>query len=268
MIKLTNVACGYGKRCVLTNINGEILPGEIMCILGRNGAGKTTLFKTILGLLMTIKGKVTINEQSPESYKPRELARLIGYVPQNTSIPFALTVFDMVMMGSFAANGSNAWGMPSRENRKRAQEALAIAGIEPLSTALFNEISGGEKRLVIIARALAQQPLIIAMDEPTANLDPGNKSRLLQLLLQLRERGIGILMNTHDPSMVLSIANRVMAIHEGMVCAMGITAKVLSSTLLSSIYETDMQIADACDNFGVKHMVCLSRFCSPYERKL
>lgn len=265
MINLADVTCGYGKRRVLSNVYVEIIPGQIMCILGRNGAGKTTLFKTIMGLLVPMEGVVTIDGLRPECYPPRELARRIGYVPQNPSMPFSLTVFDMVMMGSFAVYGDTAWGLPGRENRKRTQEALEIAGIEALSGAFFNEISGGEKRLAIIARALAQQPSIIAMDEPMAHLDPGNQIRLVQLLLQLRKRGIGILMNTHDPSMVLSIADRVVAIDKGRICAMGIPAEVLHSKLLSSIYDTDMHIAETYDGNGERQLICLSGFRTSAE---
>lgn len=172
MIKLKNLSCGYGTKVILSKITLEIKEGELTCILGKKGTGKTTFFKTILGLLPALSGDILYNNQKLNQYTSKDMARLISYVPQAHGTPFPFSVMDVVLMGQYV-HTLGLLGKPHKQNIEQAIKCIQILGIEKLMHKNFSKISGGEKQMVLIARAMAQQPKFIAMDEPTANLDMG-----------------------------------------------------------------------------------------------
>jgi iron complex transport system ATP-binding protein len=193
-LELKNVSCGYGKKQVLRNISLSLASGEILCLLGPNGVGKTTLFRSILGLLSLQGGEVLLNGTDIRFWTQKDKAKAIGYVPQAHEPPFPYKVLDVVMMGRTAHMGRFA--MPSREDEDAALEALASIGASFLQNEIYTEISGGERQLVLIARALAQRPEILVMDEPTSNLDFGNQMRVLEQIKRLATKGFAIIMTS------------------------------------------------------------------------
>lgn len=252
-LELKNVTCGYGLETIIHDISMEIESGEVLCILGPNGVGKTTLFKTILGFLKLQNGKILIDGKSIYDYKNKELAKLIGYVPQAHNPPFPFKVIDIVLMGRVCYVG--LFSSPTKKDNDIALDALKTLDILYLKDKVYTEISGGEKQLVLIARALAQQPKMLVMDEPTANLDFGNQMRLLNHINKLVEKGIGVIMTSHFPNHVFLCATKVSVIKNGRLLKMGKPQQVITKENLKDIYGIDIEIinTDMGDN---KYVSC------------
>lgn len=172
LLELTNVACGYGAVPLFQNISFTVARGETLCLLGPNGVGKTTLFKTILGLLPPAAGIIRMEGKDIARWGAEERARHIAYVPQTHTPPFPFTVRDVVLMGRAARIGR--LGVPGKRDCTAAAEAMGLLGITHLAEKVYTKTSGGERQLVLLARALAQEPELLCMDEPTASLDFGN----------------------------------------------------------------------------------------------
>lgn len=257
MITLKNIDCGYGKTRVLHQVSLQIKAGEITCLLGENGVGKTTLFKTILGLLPVLRGEIFYDSQSYTGFSEQDYARFISYVPQAHSTPFPCRVMDVVLMGQFIHTRGYV-KRPGPRNRAVAKRSIELLGIGNLAKRNFSELSGGEKQMVLIARAVAQQPRFIAMDEPTSNLDLGNQSRVMQLAARLRNEGYGVLMNTHSPQQVLQHADHAVLLQNGRVKTCGVPAVVLNSSTISSLYATPLEVVDAVAHNGQTHKVLLT----------
>lgn len=257
MIELNNLICGYGAMRVLSNIDLSIKRGELTCIIGKNGVGKTTLFKSILGLLPVIDGEIKINGKQINSYSTRELAQQISYVPQAHNTPFPLSVFDVVLMGQFA-HQQGLFSKISRQNKMVAMESLTILGIEKLRDKNFSKLSGGQKQLVLIARAMAQQPSFIVMDEPTANLDLGNQVKVLNTAVMLKQRGYGVIMNTHSPEQALQYADTLIMLQDGGVAKSGSPDEVIKSEVVSQLYNTPIELVEAFTSTGESRKVLLT----------
>lgn len=257
MIELRNIDCGYGKKRVLQDVSLTIQAGKLTCLLGENGVGKTTLFKTILGLLPVLKGKITFNGICHSKITERDAARVISYVPQAHNTPFPYTVMEVVLMGQFIHAGGYLKRLKAK-NRAAAQWSIEMLGIEKLAHRNFSELSGGEKQMVLIARAVAQQPEFIAMDEPTANLDLGNQSKVMQIAVRLKENGYGIIMNTHSPQHAMQYADHVILLQKGSVKASGSPSDVLNSGTISSLFATPLEVVEAYSADGQKHKVLLT----------
>lgn len=208
--------------------------GEVLCVLGPNGSGKTTLFRTLLGLLPAVGGGVEVAGQALASLSRTDLARQLAYVPQAHAGVFAYRVEDVVLMGRSAHLG---WmSAPSPADRLLARQALERLGIAHLHATPYTEISGGERQLVLIARALAQQAQLLVMDEPTASLDFGNQLRVLREIDALRRDGMAVLMSTHQPEHALRSADRVALMQGGHLLACGPPAAVMTPSALASLY--------------------------------
>src|SRR5262249_21665140 len=179
----------------------------VLCLLGPNGSGKTTLFKTMLGLLPAQAGEVRLDGAPMQNLARDEIARRIAYVPQAHAAHFPFAVIEMVVMGRTAHLGPFA--APSREARAGPRAALASLGIAELAETEYTRISGGQRQLALIARALAQDAPAIVMDEPTASLDFGNQVVVLSEVKRLAARGLAVLLSTHDPDHAFSISDRV-----------------------------------------------------------
>ena len=249
MIELKKLSCGYGHKVVLSDINLTIKEGELTCILGKNGTGKTTFFKTILGLLPSLGGEVLFHGQSLSRYSNKEVARLISYVPQAHGSPFPFSVLDVVLMGQYI-HTSGLLGKPQKENIMCAIECIEALGIEKLMHKKFSKISGGEKQMTLIARAMAQQPRFIAMDEPTANLDMGNSIKVMKVAQLLKNKGYGVIMNTHLPEQALQFADKVILLKQGQVSNIGAPHQVLHSDSLSDLYNTPIELIETLTSKG------------------
>jgi iron complex transport system ATP-binding protein len=256
MITLENVCCGYGKKEVLLDVSLSLRKSELTCLLGKNGVGKTTLFKTILGLIPAISGKIYYDGKEHRRFSARDFAKYISYVPQAHGTPFPFTVLNVVLMGQYA-HAEGMFGKPIKKNMDIAIQSLHTLGIEHLTDKNFSKISGGEKQLVLIARAVAQQPHFIAMDEPTANLDMGNQYTVLRLSQLLKQQGFGIIMNTHTPEHALNYADEVALLQDGRILTHGNPKTVIHSEILSKLYGADIEMITTKMSNGKYKYVCV-----------
>ena len=233
---------GYGSHVVARGITLGLDRGEVLCLLGPNGAGKTTLFRTLLGLQRPLGGSVAIDGR-PLGELPRiEIARRIAYVPQAHVTEFSYSVLDVVLMGRTARLGPFA--RPGRADERIAHDRLAALGIAALAERDYTRISGGQRQLALIARALAQEAPILVLDEPTASLDFGNQAMVLGRVRALAAEGFGIVLSTHDPDHALMVATRVAVIADGGLVASGAPREVVTAALLSAVYRTPVEVEE------------------------
>ena len=234
------LAYGYGRRTVGSGVSLAVAPGEVVCLLGPNGGGKTTLFKTLLGLLPAQAGSIMLGNDPLAQLSRAEVARRVAYVPQAAGGYFPFSVREVVLMGRAAHLG--VFSGPAAADRQLAENAIARVGIAHLVDAEFTRISGGERQLVLLARALAQAAPIIVLDEPTANLDFGNQVRLLAEIRRLAADGVGVLWATHAPDHALACADRVALVAAGGLKNYGATDAVLDGASLSDLYGVAIEI--------------------------
>ena len=240
MLAARGLSIGYDSRTVAAGIDLAVARGEVLCLLGPNGAGKTTLFKTLLGLLPAMAGQVTVGERALGSLTRAELAKSMAYVPQAQVMEFAYTVLDLVLMGRTAHLGPFA--APGRRDHERARTALAELGIADLADAEANRISGGQRQLCLVARALAQDAPMLVMDEPTASLDLGNRLLVLERVRALRTQNYGVVFSTHDPDQARELATTVAVIAGGGLAAYGAPQDTVTGPILSAIYGVDVVV--------------------------
>ncbi len=237
-----NLTIGYRDRIVGSGLDVTLDRGEVLALLGPNGSGKTTLLKTLLGLIAPREGGVWIGERSLASYRLRERARLIAYVPQAHVATFAFAVEAVVLMGR-SAHGS-LLSHPTGADRAAVARALERFGIGALAARPYTMISGGERQLVLLARALAQEPQYIVLDEPTASLDFGNQGKVLQEMRALAAAGHGVLFTTHDPNHALRAADRAYLLRDGARLADGAARDVLTRAELERLYRAPIEQLD------------------------
>jgi iron complex transport system ATP-binding protein len=233
-ITAQNLSIGYRDRLVGSGLSISLNEGESLALLGPNGGGKTTLLKTLLGLLPSRAGEVTLNGRALSAIPVRERAQLIGYVPQVHTGTFAFTVETVVLMGR-TAYGS-LFSRSSAKDVVVASAMLERLGILHLAQRSYTEISGGERQLVLLARALAQEPRFVVLDEPTASLDFGNQGKVLREIEMLAGAGLGVLFTTHDPNHALRASHRVCLLRAGIIVAEGNTKDVLTRDNLEALY--------------------------------
>ncbi|MDR2088457.1 MAG: ABC transporter ATP-binding protein [Clostridiales Family XIII bacterium] len=241
-VEVRGLSFAYGARRVLEDIDFEARDGELLAVLGPNGAGKSTLFNCVLGLLKPERGEIRIGGEALRAISPRALARRIAYVPQSHAPTFNYSVFDMALMGTTAHVGG--FSVPGAAQAKLAEDALAHVGISHLRARGFMQISGGERQLSLIARALAQQARILIMDEPTANLDYGNRLRLMLRVKELAGEGYTVIQSTHDPDHAFLFADRVLALNAGRVAAAGPPREAVTEALIESLYGVRVRLAE------------------------
>jgi iron complex transport system ATP-binding protein len=240
MLEVRNLAFGFPGRTVGREVSFTLAAGEVMCVLGPNGGGKTTLFRTLLGLLERHGGSISLQGAPIESLSRSEIARRVGYVPQGHATYFAFTVREFVLMGRTAHLG--AFSVPSRRDRELAARVLESLGIAAITDKPITEISGGERQLALVARALAQEPRLLVLDEPTAGLDFGNQVRVLERLSQLAASGIAILFSSHDPDHAFLCAHRALLLAEGRTLEVGPPAAVIRADTLKRLYRVNVQV--------------------------
>ena len=239
------LAFGYPGKPVGRGVDLNVGPGDVLCLLGPNGAGKTTLFKTLLGLLPPQGGEIRIGDAPLQRLTRREIAQRIAYIPQAHTPPFPFAVRDVVLMGRTARLGP--FESPGRADRDAAERALDLLGIAAIADADYTRISGGQRQLALIARALAQETPLLVMDEPTASLDFGNQALVLQQVGQLVGKGFGLVMSTHDPDHAFACATRVALLHDGSVLAEGTPAVVLTPDHMRRMYGVAVTIERLAD---------------------
>ena len=254
-LEVINASCGYGKNTVVKNISMSVKSGEILCLLGPNGVGKTTFFKTILGFLKLQSGKILLDGQDINNWPKKKLAESIGYVPQAHTPPFPFSVIDVIIMGRTAHIGM--FESPSKKDKEIAEEAMNTLNISYLKDKIYTEISGGERQMVLIARALTQQPKILVMDEPTSNLDFGNQVKVLEEINKLAKKGLGIIMTSHFPDHAFLCCTKVALMQKNNVFTIGTVDEVVTEGNLKMAYGVDVKITSAINNNGKKVKSCV-----------
>ena len=242
VVEFEGVAFSFGGPAVLEDVSLEIAEREFVCIVGPNGGGKTTLLKLMLGLIRPTRGRVRVFGDSPQRARRR-----IGYMPQHARFDplFPVTVLDVVLMGRLGDAGARMFGAYSRRDRRAARRALAQLDIEPLGKRPLASLSGGELRRVLIARALAGEPELLLLDEPTANLDLHVEGRFYELLSELNQR-LTIVLVSHDVGFVSKLVRRVVCVNRNAVThAVG----EITTESISEMYGHDMRLVrhDHCD---------------------
>lgn len=241
MLNLKDISCGYGLKKILNSISFEIKEGTTTTFLGANGTGKSTLLKAIVGLL-TYSGNLFLKGEEVRKIPVKKRAKLLAYVPQSTNIPFDFTVLEVVLMGRFHASKLSL--NYSKSDFKIAQGSLERVGIGDFTNRVYRLLSGGERQLVLLARAIAQQSQLIVMDEPITGLDLGNQMRLLLLIDSLKNEGYTLIKTTHYPDHALRVSDQVVWIGEGKILASGYAKEVINIKRLKEVYGVESECYD------------------------
>ena len=247
---LRNLKFGYATKPVLHDISMTIGPGEFVAFIGPNGAGKSTLLKILGGLIRGYKGTVEFHSLSLSTFAPADLARRVAFVPQETHMVFPFTVAEIVMMGRLPhRTAGNLFDSP--KDSEWSRKAMALTDITSLSPRTFNELSGGERQRTVLASALAQDPEILLLDEPTAHLDLKHQIHFYDILESLnRERQMTIVSVTHDVNLAARYAKRVTAIRDGTIVADGTPDQVLTPEHLYDVFEITAAVFKRPDDRG------------------
>jgi len=237
ILKCRNLGFKYEKTRILNDINCEIEPGLFYAILGKNGSGKTTLLHCLNGILQPDQGTVEIAGRKVSDWSRKQLAQKISLVPQEHLEVFPFTVLDVVVMGR--APFLKMTQTPSDEDYQLALAALKILAAEHLAGLNFNQISGGERQLTLLAAALVQTSKIMLLDEPTNHLDFNNQFRLLAKIKELcRVQKICVVATMHDPNLARLYADRTIMLKDGCIIASGATEKIMNPENIDRLYDT------------------------------
>ena len=248
-LSVRDLSFSYGKQKALERVSFEMRAGEILCVLGPNGSGKTTLIDCIMGIHRPESGSVILDGKDILDYKRQEVAKHAAYVPQNHSVAFPYTVREVVMMGRTAY--LPAFGTPAASDEACAEEAMRRVGIRHLASRPYGSISGGELRLVLLARALCQQTPLVLMDEPTAHLDYRNELVFLEMVSELSQTdGISFLIATHAPDQAFFFESRgndvsALFLKEGVVAAKGRPGEIITEKRLGEVYGIRAKILES-----------------------
>ena len=256
-LEAKGLAFGFGERRVGSSLDLALGAGDVACLLGPNGSGKTTLLRTLLGVLPALEGEVTLDGRGLDGWSPRERARRLAYVPQATTSHFDFSVMEIVEMGRTPLRG--AFAPPGARDRDACHACLERLGIAHLAARGVNRVSGGERQLAYIARALATEAQAIVMDEPTANLDFGNQALILDEIARLGSAGTCVLFTTHHPDHALRVADRAFLLRGGRLLAAGDARATVNSENLSTLYGREVEVAQVRSAAGRVDRVCIVR---------
>lgn len=227
LLKLEQVGFGYGRRSVLRDISFSLEAGEAVCILGENGAGKSTLLKLCAGLLAPSSGHLVVGGLPLRGLPRAAVAQKLAYLPQECTHVFPFSALEVVLMGRYARSRAEFAQFEGPEDLEIAEAAMSATNVLPLRDRPFNQLSGGERRRVLLAQALAQDTPIILLDEPTAGLDPAHALALGRSLDAVCRRGTALLFATHDLNLAARFAPRAVLLHQGEIRLGGPTKDVL-----------------------------------------
>jgi len=234
------LAIGHATSTIGRGISLAVVPGEVLCLLGPNGSGKTTLFRTLLGLLPPRGGRVLLDGSDLSRLSRRAVAQAVAYVPQASAPPFPFSVRESVRMGR--ASRVSSFAQPSRRDDAAVEAALDRLALHHLAERPVTEISGGERQLALVARALAQEPRFLVLDEPTASLDFGNQGRVLGHVRELADAGLGVLLSTHDPDHALAYSDRVALLSGGALTALAPPEEAITPAAMRRLYGIDVVV--------------------------
>ena len=253
-IEVKDLCFSYGEHQVLNGVSFQIRRGELVALMGPNGTGKSTLFRLMLGFLHGQKGSIKIDGTELGLMSNAQRAGKLAYIPQSVDPVYNYTVEEVVLMGLTGSLG--ILDMPKKEHKQAVRQVLQMLGIEYLSERGYARISGGERQLVLLARAMVQRAGTLLMDEPTANLDYGNQHRVMKKVRELNREGYTVMMSTHNPEQAFLYADRAVILCDGSVVADGPPEEVLTREMLERIYGIPVVLAD--ENLGTRKVrVCL-----------
>jgi ABC-type cobalamin/Fe3+-siderophores transport system ATPase subunit len=235
---------------VLRGVSLAAEAGKLLCVLGPNGSGKTTLLRCLLGLLRPDGGQIVLDGKALARHSRRQLARLVAYVPQTPRSAFAFTVRELVLMGRLAHTG--LLGLAGKADLDVARQAMLMTGTEALTARTLEELSGGEAQCAMIARALAQQPAVMLLDEPTSHLDLRNQLVIHRMMQRLaHEWGMAVVCISHDVNLAARFADELVLMRAGLVVAAGAAAAVVRADLLEQTYDVKVELIPAAGSIPV-----------------
>ncbi|AXK45262.1 ABC transporter ATP-binding protein [Brachybacterium saurashtrense] len=262
-LSVQHLSFSYGTRTILEDVSFEVAPGAFCALLGPNGSGKSTLVKAIAGVHRARKGTVTVEGRETGSLGRRELATVVGYVPQAGDAPFDLTVREAVMLGRTPHFGL----APRAEDRAKVEDSIVRMGLGDIAERSLSELSGGQQQRALIARALAQDTRVLLLDEPTSALDLRYQIETLQLVRQItREEGISALIAIHDLNHAARYCDQIVVLHGGRMVADGPPAEALQAPTLRSVYEVDVEVVAGDGAVEVRPRVDEAGFTRTGER--
>ncbi|MBQ3300789.1 MAG: ABC transporter ATP-binding protein [Eggerthellaceae bacterium] len=257
-LEVKDVSCGYEKgRAIQRNVSFTVESGEVCCVLGPNGCGKTTLFRSVLGLMPLLSGSVLVDGENLASLSPRQRAATMAYASQSHVPPFPYRVKDVVLLGRINSLGV---AQPGEEDVLVAESAMNDMGIYDLRDVPYTEISGGQLQMVMIARALAQQPQLLVLDEPTAALDYGNAVRVIGKVRWLAEQGYAVIMTTHSPDHAFMCRSNVVLLQPGAPCKFGSAVKVITERNMKEAYGLDVRVVEFVNSNDEVVRMCAPEF--------
>ncbi|TIH12381.1 ABC transporter ATP-binding protein [Marinifilum sp. JC120] len=260
MLKVENLSFEYDNGYkVLEDISFNVPRGEVCGLFGPNGCGKTTLFKCCLKFLKSSSGRVLIDGRDVGKESIRSMAKMVSYVPQEHKPPFPYLVKDVVLMGR-TPHISGFFGV-SNVHKRKALDAMKLIGITELADQPYSRLSGGQRQMVLIARAVAQETPLLFLDEPTSALDFSNQLKILNILRQIADNGTTIIACTHDPNHVLWFCDNVVVLGPQRFVAHGKPADILCNNVLDEIYEDVCRVHE----FESAKMVLPRHVCSSGE---
>ncbi len=243
MLEAAHVRFGYGAdRAVLDDVSFALAAGDVLWLMGPNGSGKTTLLRCVLGLERIRAGSIRLGGRDLHALAPAEIARELAYVPQSTPAVFPFVAFDVVLMGR--SPHLRFMASPTRGDRERSMDAMTDIGIDHLARRRFDELSGGERQMVLIARALAQGSKVLVMDEPCAGLDYGNQARILRTITRLARQGYSLLVTSHVPDHALRVGTHAALLQHGRLRGPGPARDVITSAALTELYGTGIEVVE------------------------
>ena len=238
---------------IFQDIDFSLEKGEVLCLLGPNGTGKSTLIKCLTKILSLDKGTILYDGVHISDLSTEEIARKVGYVPQSHFSAFPYSVKDLIVMGR--APHLSLFSVPSHKDFDLVYESMETVGISHLADRPCTELSGGEQRLVLLARVLTQQPEILLLDEPTSHLDIGNQVRLLRLINNLAKTGLSIIMSSHFPDHAFISSQKVALMKEGKLVGLGSPDTTINEENLRNVYGIDVKIKAIKD--GINRKICI-----------
>jgi len=258
-VQIKSLTAGYGKHPVLHGINMQIGGGKLCALLGHNGSGKTTLMRCINAVLKPLEGKVVVMNKDVAMLSRVQIAKIVSFVPQSSHTAFSFSCLEMILMGGVSR--MKMWSAPSRQDRQKAWQICEEVGIADFVLASFNQLSGGQKQLVMLARALYQDAPVMLLDEPNSHLDFGNQHKIMSLVQHIvKQRGFTALITLHDPNLALNYCDEVIMLKQGHIIASGPTELTLNDVNLQGTFGDNIKI----DTTSSGVQVVVPRYLSQY----
>jgi iron complex transport system ATP-binding protein len=240
MIQLDDVHFGYGAQPVLEGLSLEVPPGQLLGVIGPNGAGKSTVCRLMLGLLSPRRGRVLVDGREVHAWKRRDFARRVAAVTQEEALEFPFTALEVVLMGRIAHLGP--LGFERAEDFDAARAAMRETGVESLADRPLHELSGGERKRVLLARALAQDPAALILDEPAAALDIHHQIAIFDLLRERHRRGVTVVVVVHDLNLAAAYCERILLVQPGRPAVIGTVEEVLTYRRVKEAFGVEVYV--------------------------